>query len=369
MPLPFPTTLEDVDAAWMTSVLRDSGALPDDATIGLTGSEPVGFGEAYASVLHRLTVAGAAGFPASLILKLPVHGGLRPMLDAIGVYRREVVFYKKLAAACPLRTPRCYYAAMAEHGTDFAILMEDLAPLRSADQLAGLSIAQAGRMMDELAAFHAWSWEHPRLAEYSETFPAIDSAAGRIQQHQFLEGFSSVWPVWSQRARDVLTPSAREVGARFSELMPLFLAELSTPRTFTLGDLRADNVFFADGDRPFVVDFQLVQQECGTREVAYLLSQSLPVETRHEQDQRLLHRYWSELCTHGVRGYEWDQAWRQYRLAVAYNLLYPVLASLAWDQQGQRGRDLLLEMTRRASAAIEACDSLAVLPGGPSGPP
>ena len=146
---PFPVKFVDVHSEWVSAVLREAQALEPDEAVEIEGSEPVGLGETYASALHRLTLSGPPGAPSSLIIKLAVEGGIRPMLDAIGVYRREVVFYEELAEQSPLRTPRCFFAALADDSTDFVIVMEDLAPRRSADQLKGLTLDQA-RMGDNL---------------------------------------------------------------------------------------------------------------------------------------------------------------------------------------------------------------------------
>jgi hypothetical protein len=357
-----PRSLDDIDSAWISAVLRKNGDLGGTGHVEILRTEPVGVGGTYASVLHRLRLSGSPGTPASVIVKLPVEGGLRSMLDAIGAYRREVVFYREIATQTTLSCARCYYAEQGRDTTDFAIVMEDLASLQPADQLVGISFAQAEALVDEMARAHAWSWCHPRLEALAEVFPPIDSPGGRPQQDQFAQHFAAIWPVWQDRAAGAISANAKAIGNVFPELMDFFLERLSTPRTITLGDFRADNVFFDADGSPVIIDFQLTQQECGIREVAYLISQSLAVETRRGRDKELVQRYYDELGAAGVTDYSWDEAWTQYRIAVAYNLLYPVVASLGWEHGGERGRSLLIEMTRRASAAIDDVDALGALP-------
>lgn len=357
-----PRSLDDIDDAWISAVLKNSEDIAGSEHIRILGTEPVGVGVTYASTLHRLRLSGPPGTPTSVIVKLPVEGGLRPMLDAIGAYRREVVFYREIAAQTPLSCARCYYAEQGPDTTDFAIVMEDLAALRPADQLVGISFAQAEALVDEMARAHAWSWCHPRLEALAEVFPPIDSPGGRPQQDQFAQHFAAIWPGWQDRAAGAIGANAKAIGDVFPELMDFFIERLSTPRTITLGDFRADNVFFDADGSPIIIDFQLTQQECGIREVAYLISQSLAVETRRGRDEVLVRRYHDGLRAAGVTDYPWDEAWTQYRIAVAYNLLYPVVASIGWEHGGERGRSLLIEMTRRASAAIDDVDALGALP-------
>jgi hypothetical protein len=360
-----PRQIDEVTTEWLSDVLRTGHVIEpgDDASVEILRCEPVGLGETYASVLHRLTLAGPAGTPASLIVKQAANGGLRAMVDAVGAYEREVMFYRELAGETPLSCPRCYFAARAQDSTDFVIVMEDLAPLRCTDQLVGLSLDQSQVMMEELGAAHAWAWEDRRLEQWAGVFPPLDSPRGRGQLEQFAGGFGSTWPLWlEERGLDVIGDRAKSIAKAIPSLMDFFAAELAQPRTITLGDLRADNIFFTASGRPIFVDFQLTQQECGIREVAYLLSQSLTVETRRSHDKELVRQYHEALESAGVRDYAWERAWTQYRIAIAFSLVWPVLASMSWEHVGARGQELLREMVRRASAAIDDVDAIAVLP-------
>jgi hypothetical protein len=359
--VPFIRSVDEVDGAWATAVLHRAGALAADAEVRVVGVEPVGEGTTFSGVLHRLRLDGPSDAPRSLILKLPVTGELRGMLDAIGMYRREIVFYQEFASQAPLCCPKAFLAEQDDESTDFVLVLEDLAPRTSVDQLAGATIEQIQTTVDELARFHSWSWEHPRLQIYAATYPAIDSPLGLAVHDQFSQHFAATWPAWSREVPDAIGPATREIGDRFGELLGRFVQFLATPRTLTHGDLRADNLFLAIDQPPIFVDFQLVQQECGMREVAYLISQSLPVEVRHGRDEELARRYWDALQVAGVQDYPWDLAWRQYRVALAYNLLYPVLASMGSHRATGRKRDLLEEMTRRADAAIADNDPLSAL--------
>ena len=47
--------------------------------------------------MHRLELSGPEGTPASALLKLPVEGPVRALVDGLGAYRREVTFYSQLS--------------------------------------------------------------------------------------------------------------------------------------------------------------------------------------------------------------------------------------------------------------------------------
>jgi thiamine kinase-like enzyme len=125
------------------------------------------------------------------------------------------------------------------------------------------------------------------------------------------------------------------------------------------GDIRADNLFF-DGDRLKVVDFQFASLGAGVADIAYLVSQGLPTEVRRGNDDELVRVYLACLRAHGVTDYTFDEAWRQYRFAVAYLMVLPVITLNGWDAMPERSRALCLTLTDRAVAAIDDIDALEV---------
>ncbi len=54
----------------------------------------------------------------------------------------------------------------------------------------------------------------------------------------------------------------------------------------------------------------------GTRDVAYLLSQSMPIELRRLHESELVGLWHRTLVDEGVTGYSAGQAWEDYRRSV-----------------------------------------------------
>lgn len=338
-----PQSVEDFDDAWISGVLG--------AEVRITGTEGVGVGAAFACQLFRLTLDGDV--PASVIVKIPVVGEVRGMLDAIGAYGREVIFYRDIAGQLPVRTPAIHLAAQAQESTDFVIVMEDLVDCTAVDQITGMSLSQAESVVDALARFHAWSWGREEfLSGYADRFWPVDSEAGTALQGQYGQLFAHVWAMRREPLSELLSSTALEVGDRFAELQPELVRVLSEPRCLTHGELRADNLFFDGDSQPVLFDFQAAQQECGVRELQYLLGTSLPVEVLAANEAALLGRYVGGLEKLGV-DYDIERASRQYATAATYNLLWPVMANVRWEAASQRGRDTLDTMVRRLGAAID----------------
>lgn len=339
-----PRTIEEVDGAWL------SGALGKHVSVRSVA--PLATGTAFSTVMYRLTLDGDGDAPTSVVVKLPVGGEVRQLLDGIGAYVREVTFYAELAGDVPVRVPRSYVAEMDADSTDFILVIEDLSHLEPADQLKGLTLEQAEAAVDALARFHAWSWEHERLDRLADRFPRLDGEVAAGVYGQFAAFFAMSWK--AARELPVVAEPVRALGDRFTDLLPTFIEELAAPRTIAHGELRADNLFLLPDGGLLMIDFQTVAQHAGIVDVAYLVSQSVPVDVRRGNDERLIRRYVERLAAAGAVDYDFDRAWRQYRVAVAFNLLLPGLAFMQYEATDDRGKQLLVEMLRRASDAIEA---------------
>jgi hypothetical protein len=352
--LDMPPSFEAIDAQWIGAVLSRNGLIALGAPIEITDREPVGEGIAFTSRLQRLHLAGETAV-RSVIIKLPASGTDAALGNALHAGEREVGFYQQVATSAPVRCPAALYADYDRTSKDFVLVLEDLAPLRPLDQLDGMTFSEARAMMGPLAAFHAWSWESTRLDELSRVIPSI-AAPGSLKASVRIS--ERGW----EKCNEVcdVPPVLRELAPRYTQLLPFLIDNLSTPRTITHGDLRADNIFM-DDKGPILIDFQVCTQEAGAHELAYLLSQSMRQSERHGHDRELVAMYSSALADAGVT-YPPDRLWMQYRLGLVYSFISPLAAFLSWDRQNERGRQLLRVLLDRMAAAIEDCDALAVLP-------
>jgi Ecdysteroid kinase-like family len=338
--------------------MRRSGRLAPTESVSLVEVRSMTAGTAFSTMMYRLVLDGPAGTPPTAILKLPIDAPVRALLDGIGAYRREVTFYSELAPTLPVRVAEPYIAEMSSETTDFVLLLEDLTDLQPGDQLTGLTITQAEGAVDYLAAFHSWAWENPRLRAFADRFPPLDSPVGSAAQHQFGQVFKATWP----GAREYMSGDALKIGDALPDLLPFFIGELATPRTIAHGELRAENLFLSPDGGILMVDFQTVSQEAGVIDLAYLISQSVPTDARRGHDEALIRRYHDGLLSGGVDNYPFEEAWRQYRLAVAFNLILPGVAFMTFSSVDDRGQRLLIEMLHRASAAINELDCRALIP-------
>ena len=88
--------------------------------------------------------------------------GSRATGVGLGIYEREVRFYRELAPRIGGPLADCHFAAITGDGS-FTIVLEDLAPATQGDQIAGCTIEQARLAMRSLARLHAPVFADPQL--------------------------------------------------------------------------------------------------------------------------------------------------------------------------------------------------------------
>ena len=197
-------------------------------------------------------------------------------MELLGGYRRELAFYRNVAGRAPIATPRVYAARMAEDSRRLHPAARGPAAWDNADHLAGLSMDRARLCIEQLAGLHAWS-ANPANASALEKFPSIDTP---IARDLLVPAFAPGWQVYLEQLRRlgscrVLRTSPSDFAQRAVAALPAL-----TERDMLLhGDIRADNLFF-DGDEMKVVDFQFASRGCGAADIAYLVTQGLPIEVR-----------------------------------------------------------------------------------------
>lgn len=301
-----PRTLADLTPDWLSDAL--------DTTVVSAEVTPIAEGEGFMGRLARITPSygpGASG-PASMVAKIPTDD---PGSVAIGqmlrVWEREARFYLDLAPRLPVQTPQCYYAGGDVDSGTFALLLEDLSPYDSGDQIAGATVAQAEAAIDWLGRFHAaesggaeavgldWLPETANSPMYQGLGPMLEA----------------VWPGFVDKFGSRTPPDTLGWVERMIPRWNESMAEQLLPRTIVHADFRIDNLFF-DGDTVVAIDWQSIALGEGLYDVAYFLGGSVPTAQRRETERRLVSRYGDTLRTNGVDVPGDDELFDHYRRAV-----------------------------------------------------
>ena len=348
-------TPEELTPEWLAAAL-DSGAIES------LQLRKIGTGQMSETTRVAITYAGEEKGPASVVLKTPsTDEGSRTTGVGLGIYDREVRFYRELAPRIGGPLADCHFAAIAPDGS-FTIVLEDLEPASQGDQIAGCTVEQARLAIDSLAQLHAPVFGDPQLG----ATPWLNQGTMLTQAlvAQLLEGFI-------ERHGQHVAPEHLEVCRRFVASLDGWTQEVRPPLGLVHGDYRLDNMLFGEpgAPRPFAaVDWQTVGWGQVMTDASYFLGGSLTVEDRRAHEQELLREYHGALHDHGVRGFGWEECWEGYRRQAFLGVLMTVVPAML-VQRTERGDEMFLVTLARHAQQVLDLDAIELLPEPGSGRP
>ncbi len=385
--LSIPRHAGELTAGWLTDALR-KGRVITHARVESFASEALGEGAGFIGDLARVTLTYDAqedGAPRTLIAKFPTAVDENQASgELFGLYDREIRFYDELANDVPLRKPVRYFSAMDSEQASagvvksvlrrlppnlvlkllpwlskrakprrYVVLIEDMAPARVGDQVAGCSVEDATLALGEVATMHARFWNDPRIADI-DWIDALNQDVKLVQAMYaealgpFRRGFGERLP---QRAHDIsdwLLENGIELLNRLS----------ADPFTLIHGDFRPDNLFFGDGKTDYpvaVIDWQSPARGSPLYDVAYFITWGINVED-HDAIPALLRGYHDTLVEHGVAGYSFEQCERDFVLARLMVMHRSVFLTGRLDLSHERGRALVEATLTRSTASLPERD-------------
>lgn len=346
----FPAHPDDFTPDWWSTVL---GRVPDRFRW-----EAIGTGQVGDSVRFTLDFAGEPK-PLTLAGKFaaadPTSRGTAVML---GLYAKEVRFYRELAPDLQIRTPKTLLAEIAEDGSRFCLLFEDLGPARGGNQIAGCSLADARAVIGQAAALHAPSWQNEAILGRNWLQPDPEAAI-RVKAL-----YPQAQAIFRERYRDELEP---EFMALCEELAEITVAteRARTVTSLVHGDFRLDNVLFdiRGGHEPIaVLDWQTLTIGNGLTDIGYFLGCGIGDALRHAHERELLELYCAEMTARGV-AMTVDAIWDDYVLGALHGVSTAVFSS-AFVVRTERGDANFLSMVRGACALALEHGSLHLMKRG-----
>jgi hypothetical protein len=333
----------DLTPDWIASRLVQAGQLPEGASIDSIDVRPIGTGQVADSYQVELLPRGT-----TIVAKLSSDAEQSRAAGRSELnYLREVRFYQEIAPRLNARVPDCHHAEIDSNHTEFALLLEDLSPVRPGNQLEGCTIAETKLALRQAAGFHAPFWGGAELAGS----PWLDISGS------YWPRFEAMMPDWfagfRDRYRERMSAADLALGAEFVARVPDYYDRLrQMPFTIQHGDFRPDNVLFdvhgVEGTIA-VVDWQTVILGPGAVDVAYFVGGALDVESRREHEESLLRDYHDELQRLGVVTYSWETLLDDYAVGTFHNFVIGVAAAMLVERS-DRGDDLFTSMVANALA-------------------
>jgi aminoglycoside/choline kinase family phosphotransferase len=340
--IPVATNPEQLEQAWLASVLAGSGVIESPQQMIAFRYEEIGTGQMSNSFRLFLELKSDDEKPSTVVVKLPSHDeGSRAAGSSLQIYAVEVNFYKVFSAQLPIRTPRCYYADIADNGVDFVLLLEDLSPAEQGDQLMGCTVEQARLAVLEAAKLHVPHMDDPML----ETLDWLNRDSGEMDMTQLVP---ALYPEFRKRYEGAIDNSILDMGERFMAAVSSYYEK---PRPYTLvhTDYRLDNMLFgsaAGGPPVAVVDWQTVSLGNPMGDIAYFIGAGLTKTDRRQHEESLVKEYYDTLVREGVQNYSWEECWQHYRLYAFAGFHMAVMASMLVERT-ERGDEMFRVMAER----------------------
>ena len=361
-----PELPEELTAEWL------SGAL--GWPIQAVERQILGKGQGFLGDIVRLHLrSDSRDTPASVIAKLPKKAN-RATGEMLGVYEREILFFRDMAPRVPARTPQIYFShfdrdagsekqkpilrfldrmpgfllpwvasmgakVAAGKNRKYLMIMEDLGELETGDQLVGATLEQCGRVLSHIAGTHRAFWKDSRLEDAFWLLPMDVDA--RMRQRMF----QTTLPAYRAAATRELLPYLDWLAVHAAKLMSRFTRE--APPTLVHGDLRLDNVCL-DAERCAYLDWQMTRVGPAAYDVAYFLGGAMAPETSVATERELVREYHRAL---DVADYPFERFWRDYQRALVLAVVALSPTEDVQIDQG-RGKEMMRRWLERLSARL-----------------
>ena len=151
-------------------------------------------------VIHLQLDSSDSHIPSTLVAKLPKKNN-RVFGELLGVYEREIMFFREFSERMPVRVPRMYFSEFdRDKGSEnqraiigaldrwpafmgrfigwtanhiaaakkrrYLLLIEYLDGMNPGDQVAGLDLDQCAQVLRSIAAMHRAYWDDSKLVDH-----------------------------------------------------------------------------------------------------------------------------------------------------------------------------------------------------------
>jgi hypothetical protein len=361
------TSIDEATPDWLTSVLQARGILPSGHVLTIDSYPSF----AWNSFSYHLAVTYSDDAPTHAPSRLFLKMSKEPEWG-----RAEIEFYRYVLdnhADLPMLVP-CYDAAISEDGLSHLLLADlsatHVTPITKPQLLAGDTMPSQQhleQMVDAIAAFHAYWWEHPQLGTGFAIIRGWFDGPDAYTRH--VERRNREWSSFAEQAGHLIPAHLhdlyKKVLAHLPALWDLYLAPRFGPmRAVTLSEGDCYFIQFLcpttpDDTTAYLIDFDSASANLPAYDLVYMFATFWAPEQRKEagREETLLRRYHNALLAHGVSGYTWHDLLTDYRLCILYMIFDPV-----WDQTSGASEAYWLPKLHCLTAAFTDLDCLSLLP-------
>ena len=351
----FPSHPDDISPDWLTNRLREAGVLETGQITNIRW-EPIGTGQVGDSARIHLTYDRDGTSPKTIAGKFPAANPTsRGTAAMMGLYAKEVRFYREVAPQLDVRVPATYAAEVSDDGSDFLLLFEDLAPDKGGNQLDSCSFDEACHAIRQAAALHAPSWKNSGILSLDWLQPQ-EAVTSQIRTL-----YPQAQSVFAERYAGTLEPEFMTICTELAA-SDAWLSRDHPKVSLVHGDFRLDNMLFGiggEGEPIAILDWQTLSLGHPMTDIGYFMGCGIGDELRRKHEDELLDLYCSEMTARGVPLTRAD-IWRDYVIGALHGVSTAVF-SAAFVERTERGDANFLSMARGACALALEHGSLGLL--------
>lgn len=359
--LPIPSLEEGPSVNWFNTLFEEKGW---GGRVQSMQKKAIGTGQIGSNVRFSFEFEGSqGGAPSSVVGKFPSDKELSRYTASVetglGHYRRETYFYQNFKDLSDSIAPTGLYSEYDPETENFALIMEDMAPSVQGDQLAGTTLEHAERAMDIAAELHAAHWQDTQL-ETVEWLQGTDAAPPSPFGPEMI---AMLWQGFKERYADDISEDVVLIGDTVTGEKSGWIEKYDGPKCLMHGDYRLDNMLFgaASAAKPLaIVDWQTVGLGCGAQDISYFIGAGFKREDRALHELNLLKRWHDALLAHGIEGYSFEAAVKDYRYFTFAGFAVAFAAPMIVERT-ERGDQMFMTMMRRHVDQIMAHDALSLL--------
>jgi len=323
------TSTDQATPEWLTGVLQKKGFLPHGEVVRVQQKPPQPL---ITSLITHLELSysddAPASAPARLFLKV-AKPDLDPQISS-QLGKNEVEFYNTTVAfMTDAPVVRCYDAVYGPETGQWHVLLEDVSDTHfQTEPPVPPSLPHCERVIECLAKFHAFWWEHPRLGQ------EIGKMLTEGSLQEILRDLEKQCVAFVDFLGDRLSLERRHVYEKVLAALPrlwgrYWRERFATGKGLTLihGDAHLWSFMYPQNPTTHtirIIDWQSWRIDSGTDDLAYMIALHWYPERRHALERDLIRRYHAELLRQGVKNYDGEECWYNYRLSAIGNLFIPV---------------------------------------------
>jgi fructosamine-3-kinase len=305
--LSLPGHPNEITPAWLTKILRTSGAI-EQARVVSVRVEQIG---TFSSELLRLRLTYdrlETGAPTSLILKQMIPNPVERPEEG---FANEIRFYRDVARLLAVRIPQLYFADVDDATGEALLVLEDVEGLVPIDWQSGVTTAHVKLALASLAQLHANWWGR---TDGLEGLPHLDDPDF---WDKIGEAYDRGWQTSRDYFQEAYGQSFVAIGDALVGRVAETLAPLGAPATLLHGDAHFENLPVMkeeDDNRILFFDWAAARRGLASFDVAVFAVQSFPIEKRRQAEEALVAAHAAAVKAAGVT--EWPDPWLDYRRGV-----------------------------------------------------